>query len=303
MEASQINGQMVQLILHSDRGIYSVGESIRPKLQIKNHNSFPIGIHGVFVFSGDKIAFSSPNAAHLIGPEGQDLLLPYQHSTSFPGFDRPIKVGAKGEEWLYLPITSHLHLRQPGEYTFWLELLDDLGQLHRSNQIRFQLVDVVASVPPEFIGLTLASQKLSFATTEHVRVEVVFTNKFDKPLTFLKPQEDSFDGWVNPVYQFTVVDSANRSLALALRSGTMAIPIYDATTQFTIAPGKSYRQRLQLPDFPEMHNPGKYRVRLTYIVRDKAIGKGGVVLDKPMNWGASVFTGRLESNEVTITIK
>ena len=30
----------------------------------------------------------------------------------------------------------------------------------------------------------------------------------------------------------------------------MAIPVYDATTQFTVAPGNSDVEVLQLPDFP-----------------------------------------------------
>jgi hypothetical protein len=139
--------------------------------------------------------------------------------------------------------------------------------------------------------------------TEPIDIEAIFTNKSDKPIIFLKPQEDSLDGWVNPVYQFTVVDNAGRSLALTLRCGSMATPVYNDSAQFIIASGGFYRQKVQLPLFPEMHKPGEYRVRLTYIVRDKAIGKGGVVLDKKMNWEKEVFVGRLESNEVTITIK
>ena len=47
----------------------------------------------------------------------------------------------------------------------------------------------------------------------------------------------------------------NRTVATA-SSGSMATPIYDATTQFTVAPGESYRQRLRQlyrEDFKEFH--------------------------------------------------
>lgn len=302
MKPTRSNSKTVLVILHPDREIYSIGVSIRPRLQIQNHNHFPIEIFG-FIFSWDQLAFSSPNAAYLIGPNGQDLLLQYRRSTSYTDYGLPIKVEGGGEEWLYLPISSHLHLRQLGEYMFWLEVLDNLGELHRSNQINFRLVDVESSVPPQLIELTIKPRKSSFEIIEAIDVETVFTNKSEQSIIFLKPQEDSLDGWVNPMYQFTVVDSADRSLALTLRCGSMATPIYNDSTKFIIASGEFYRQTIQLPLFPEMQNPGEYRIRLTYIVRDKAIGKGGVVLDKKMNWEKNVFVGRLESNEVTITIK
>jgi hypothetical protein len=51
-----------------------------------------------------------------------------------------------------------------------------------------------------------------------------------------------------------------------------------------------------------MRAAGTYRVRLTYLVRDRAIGKGGVVLDRLMEWDPEVFVGRLESNEVEVSV-
>jgi hypothetical protein len=41
---------------------------------------------------------------------------------------------------------------------------------------------------------------------------------------------------------------------------------------------------------------------LTYIVRDRAIGKGGDVLATPMHWDARTLVGRIESDEITIAI-
>lgn len=297
-----VDNHRVRLVLHKEKAVYSIGEPIRPKLQILNDTPQEVALGHGFVFDWETLAFAKPNFVHLIGPDGSELALPYHRDQSYFTPFNPIIIDPGKEEWLYLPIYAHFHLRRPGAYTFWLELLDNMGELHQSNQISFQLIDLETSVSPELIELTLQSLQSSFAATEPVNLEVDFTNKSEKMLIFLKPQEDSFYGWVNPVYQFTVVDSAGRGLALALRSGTMAIPAYDDTTQFIITPGESYRQKLRLPTFPKMQSPGEYRVRLTYIVREKAIGKGGVVLDKQMNWEKEVFIGRIESNELTITI-
>ena len=297
-----VDTYQVHLILHEEEKLYSIGEPIRPKLQILNKTARKIEFGDGFIFDWADLAFAKPNFLHLIGPDGTELALPYHQDQSYFTPFNPIIIDPGKEEWLYLPIYAHFHLRRPGVYTFWLELLDNLGELHISNRISFQLVDVEYSIPPKFIELTLQSQKSSFGIKESIDTEVVFTNKFNKSLTFLRPQEDSFYGWVNPVYQFTVIDGAGRGLPLAQRCGTMATPIYNKTTQVTITPGESFRQGLHLPIFPDMQSPGEFRIRLSYIVRKKAIGKGGIVLDKKMNWGKEVFIGRVESNELTITI-
>ncbi|MDH4187265.1 MAG: hypothetical protein OEV08_09720 [Nitrospira sp.] len=292
-----MDAKKISLILHEEKTEYSIGEPIRPKLQILNKTSWKAEIGNGFIFDWERLGFSNPNCVHLIGPDGADLAIPYNRDKSYFNTINPISVDAGREEWLFLPVYAHLHLRKIGKYSFWLELLDNTGELHHSNRISFQLVSIEASVPTEFIELTLTSRKSSFAATESIDVEAIFANKHDAPITFLNPQVDSFYGWVNPVYQFTVVDDDGRSLALHSRCGNMAIPRYDDTTQFTVKPGEFHAQTLSLPSFSEMQNPGEYHVRLTYIVRDKAIGKGGVVLGKQLNWRADVFVGLLESNE------
>ena len=303
MNSTSSGSNQVQLILHKERAVYSIGEPVRPKLQILNNTTQQIVLGHGFRFDWEDLAFAEPDFVHLVGPGGAELTLPYRRDQSYFDSNNPISVEAGKEEWLYLPIYAHFHLREPGKYSFWLDLSDPMGSLYHSNRINFKLVNVEASVVPESIELTIESGKSTYTAKEHVDIEANFTNRHDKRLTFLKPQADSFYGWVNPVYQFTVIDSAGRTLPLALRSGTMAIPNYDETTQITVATGSSYVQQLQLPTFPRMQQPGDYRLRLTYLVRREAIGKAGVVLDEQMNWNKEVFIGRIESNELKITIK
>ena len=83
----------------------------------------------------------------------------------------------------------------------------------------------------------------------------------------------------------------------------MAQPHYDDSAQFTLEPGASYGQQLQLPPFPGMRPPGEYQVQLTYLVRKAAIGKAGRVLDQQMDWPEGVFIGQLESNKLTLTLE
>jgi hypothetical protein len=303
MTTTPSDHNQVRLVLHEARKVYSIGEPVRPKLQILNTTDQKIVLNKSFVLDWEDLAFAEPNFIHLVGPGGAELALPYRRDISYFDSINPISVDAGNEEWLYLPIYAHFHLRELGEYTFWLDISDNKGAIHYSNRIKFNLIDVDSSILPEFVELTIQPGKSAYSTNESINIEANFTNKYDMPLVFLKPQEDSFYGWVNPVYQFTVIDSGGRTLALALRSGTMAIPAYNETTQFAVAPGSSAIERLRLPDFPGIRAPGDYRLRLTYIVREKAIGKAGVVLDKQMNWGERAFTGRIESNELKITIK
>jgi hypothetical protein len=292
---------LIELILHPDRDQYSIGEAIRPRLQIMCQRDVQVAFRD-FAFTWDKLAFSSPSEAHLIASHGQDLLLPYRVPVGALSDYPPLEVGPNSEEWLYLPISSHLHLRQPTTYVFWLQLLDDAGMVHQTNQINFGLVDVESSIPTGRVELILDPVRQTFPNAQTVELTVVFVNRWETPLVFLIPQQDSFDGWVNPVYQFTVVDSAGRSLPLARRSGTMSSPTYDAAHEFRIGPSNSYRQVLRLPVFPDMTNPGEYRLQLTYLVRDKAVGKGGLLLDRNMNWSVDTFIGRLESNEVAVIL-
>jgi len=293
---------VIELVLYPERDQYSIGEAIRPRLQIKCNRNTSVAFQN-FAFTWDMLAFSPPSEVRLIGLNGQDLFLPYGVPSSALKHYPSIEVNPHTEEWLYLPISSHLHLRQPTTYVFSLQLADDAGVIHQANPIQFRLSDVESSIPSGRVALLLEPTQQSFPNAKAVELAVTVVNRWETPLIFLAPQEDSFDGWVNPVYQFTVLDSTGRSLPLARRSGTMSTPKYGKANEFRIEPSKSSRQILRLPVFRAMDYFGEYRIRLTYIVRRNAIGKGGIVLERNMNWTTDTFVGRLESNEVSVTIE
>jgi len=294
--------RQVRLQLHNHQHVYSITESVRPQLQILNGTDRPLIFGRDFVFDWEVLFFAPPNAVHLIDPASRDLALPYMDGSRVP-HDKPLVVAPGKEEWLFLPISAFLHLRALGMYRFWVELVDGSGELHKSNVIDFELVDVEQSFQPDEAALNLSTRQSPWPVTGPVFVDAAFTNRTSRPMMILKPQEDSFYGWVNPIYQFTVLDEAGRSLPLALRSGTMAEPRYDDSTRVTVAPGSSAEQSLRLPDLPRMRHPGQYRVSLTYVVRRWVIGKGGAVLSTPANWPPETFVGRLESPEVTVTLR
>jgi len=287
------------VILHPDRDRYSIGQSIRPRLQLWNLNDADIEIPG-FAFDWDTIGFLPPNEVHLIGPDGQDRLAPYQEPGPFT--DAPIRVQARSEEWLVLPISAHVHLREIGSYRFWLHLVTATGTAHTTRTLTFELRDLPSSVDPDRLELKIAPVRSPQPAGEPVVLVCQLTNRSPRLLRLLAPQEDSFDGWVNPVYQFTVVDASGRSLAMARRDGTMATPVYDDEHMFGIQPGGTHHMVLQLPVFPRMRAPGTYTVGLSYLVRDHKIGKGGSVLEPTMGWDDDVFVGRLESNRTTVVL-
>jgi len=292
----------VTLTLHLDRDRVSIGESIRPQLEIRNRGARDVVFGTGFAFDWERLVFAGPNAVHLIDPEGLDLALPYRREQSYFSELKPISVAANREEWLYLPISAHLQLRQPGRYTFWVELCDSANNRYKSNEVSFTLSDVAGRTPADSVELSLRPAHTKYAGDEPVQIEVILKNHSDKEVILLKPQEDSFDGWVNPAYRFTVTDAAGRSLALPLRCGTMAEPVYADNSRWLMGPGNEQRLLLTLPKFIGMNQPGVYRLRLTYIVRDTAIGKGGDVLATPMHWDPRTFVGRVESNEITIAV-
>src|SRR5688572_19313639 len=109
MRADHAESQKLEVIVYPDRPVYSVAESIRPKLEIRNRHECPVQIAGGFECNWDRLAFTSPNAAHLFGPDGQDLMRPYQRPGSFKGYGPSIEAEAGKSEWLFLPISSHIH--------------------------------------------------------------------------------------------------------------------------------------------------------------------------------------------------
>jgi hypothetical protein len=292
----------LQLILHAERARYSVGEPIRPKLEIRNDGDAPADLGPGLVFDWERLAFVAPSAVRLVGPDAVDMAAPYREAVAGPGNDHPLRVEPHSSEWLSLPISAHVHLVRPGAYTFAIELADRAGGVHRSNTLGFELVGADPPRPgPARLELGLAHTAV--APGERVELTAQFYNLADRPMVFLRPQQDSFDGWVNPSYVFTVVDREGRTLARALRSGSMAEPRYNAATQLAISPGGAASLLLALPAFPAMRRPGEYRVRLTYLVRDHAIGKAGVVLPDRMAWSPDVFVGRLESADVVVSVR
>ena len=304
MDTNKSDDKGVQLTLFFDPKIVSIGEPIQPRLRIRNTEIRSILIEG-FEFDWDLIAFAKPNLASLIGPDGENFLLPYEvdESKAETSFKIPvIEIKPASDEWLFLPISNHLHLRQPGNYNFKIELVDESGAKFVSNSIDFTLVDVAPNSTSDHIKLELSSATTTYPNYRDVTLEASFTNNTDRPLIFLKPQEDSFDGWVNPTYQFTVIDERGRSLALARRDGTMATPDYSKAMQIEVKAGATYLQKIKLPVFPHVQTSGKYQISLTYLVRDKASGKSGAILDRPAIWPVGTFVGRLESNQISIQI-
>jgi hypothetical protein len=302
------NNQAVQLILHPypyiyspNHPFYSMGEGILFELQIINNNEIPIEFHE-FDFSDIKLAFSSPNAIRLIGPDGDDLLLPYDVRDTTYDYGEPLQVDPKGEKWRILPITSNIHLQKSGEYTLWVELADNFGIVHMSNSITFYVQEIEPSISPELVTLTLTipSENKSAFFTERV-VEVTFTNNSDVPLTFLIPQVGSVSGWINPGYQLSVVDSSGRFLVMVPTEFVPDKPVYDESTRFTVAPGESYRQQVGVPNYLGVQPSETYEVWLTYLVREQ-FTRWGVVTDELMDWDETVFIGRIESNRLRVTL-
>jgi|SRR6185436_2705850 len=297
-------GRRVVLIVHQERETVWIGEPVRPRLQVVNERATSVELGRGFRFDAEQLVFTGPGGVHLTGPDGQSLTAPYRRVASEA--TEVLRLPPREETWRDLPIDAHLQLRTPGRYAFSLELADEQGVVHASNEIPINLVNVPSPLPAGAVELQLQPAETHVRATDlrslRFGLDAVFHNRHRTPLVLLRPQDDSTYGWTNPVYRFVITDASGRELALGLRSGSMAVPSYGPSAQVRVASGGSHREHVMLPPVPGMWRPGRYRVRLTYIVRERAIGKSGRVLDQPIRWEPEVFVGHLESNEVEVHV-
>lgn len=286
-----------------------VGMGVVYELQIINHQPFPVQFND-FLVEGTFFAFTHPSAAHLFGPDGQDLLAVYSQESSVLEqpivVDRkrgstieqfePLQVEANAESWQIFPLWQFAVLDQPGTYTFWVELEDNFGQLHQSNKVDFTLEGIEQSVLPEFLELEVQFERDRYTIAElpYVEFEYGFKNSSDETLLFLRRL--FFNVPIqSPVFQFIVRDEKGRMMPIWL----MEVPPYiDELEYIPLQPAQEHFQTDYLPYLPGMYTPGEYTVQLTYTVYENDILSG-----KPLNWKENVFIGRLESNEVILTVE
>src|SRR5262245_10089769 len=122
----------VEVDVTLDRQVYEIGEAIRVKLRLTNRGASPVAIRQ-FVFDEERLAFAPPSAAHLVGPDGRDVLSPYGEPATAGLYDPRLSLAPHGEEWALLPLSTFADFTRTGRYEFWLELLDDRGRVKSAN--------------------------------------------------------------------------------------------------------------------------------------------------------------------------
>ena len=190
-----------------------------------------------------------------------------------------------------------------GDYKFWLDIEDSIGNTFKSDTISFKVILPEMGDYSNMVEMNISTAKNEISDTEEVKICINFINKSKNKLTFLKPSFDSFYGWTNPTYYFIVKEKLSECvIPLSLRSGTMEIPKYDDSKMFSIDSNKRESISIALPSFPKLSNPSDYTIQLIYLVRNKQIGKSGTILNEEMNWDKDVFVGLIESNIIDLNI-
>lgn len=295
----------VVLSLHQPKETLLLGEPVFVQLQVSNA-SRQTQVFGGFVFDHEHFAFAAPNEVNLVAPDGLDLAAAYRSDVSYFRSHPALEVAPGEDTWLRLPIHAHLQLLTLGRYAFGLALADDNGGLSRSNRVEFDVVDEMPDTMQQSIRLLIepSSEVVSAEAlrTQAAQLLVTFANISQRTVVVLRPQDDSGAGWVNPVFRVIVTDAAGRQLAHSPRCGTMAAPTYDAASTIRLLPGDTAQLRLPYPLVESMWRRDEYSVRLLYLVRDRAIGKGGTVLEQPMGWEPEVLVGHVVSNEIALRV-
>ncbi|MGA1867320.1 MAG: hypothetical protein ACMUJM_02120 [bacterium] len=292
--------ESVMIKLYPTADSFLLGEPVSVKAQIINNTRDEISFPG-FRFDWEELAFAPPNRVSLLDSRGRELASPYEGVPAL-GY-KSVTVPPEKEEWAYLPLYPYFFFTREGEYSFSLSLQDNQKRIFKSDTVRFTMKKDNSLKAPEGLELKLETKKEAIHFGDAISFDARFTNRSAQKRTFLKPQQDSYSGWVNPVYQFIVKDAKGRMLPMALRGGSMATPVYDSASMFSLSPGESGLVPLKLPPFPRMSSPGDYTISLIYLVRTKRIGKAGVILEEDTSWDKDVFTGRIVADPVTIRIK
>ena len=284
---------------------YEIWESIYYSFGITNHTQKPLDLY--FIQCHHLLAFDDPLQLHLLAPDGTDLFAPYlgEVQSEIPEQCTPFVQIEPAERWgKTMGFSRWLQPRQLGTYRLWAEYTGAAGQLYTSNVITFEIQAIPTTVSPQLVDLQIGFEHPEYTLDDHpLSSTVTFTNHADQSLVFLKPQDGSRTGFVNPIYRFTMQDQSARNLEVIAYDAGIGTPKYNAETMFTLPPKATYSQTVRLMYYPIMwEQPGEYQVQLTYIVRTKAIKWGMVLEDEPMHWDDDVFTGVLESNVVTLTI-
>lgn len=279
----------------SGKDEYTVGDRIAFQLRVTNLTEAPIEIDNP-IFYQYTLDIFYPNEVHLIDPNGEDLFLPYHHSPPQENEAKHIQVKAHEETWFHFPISSYLLLDQPGEYIFWVKLVDSLGNAYTSNQSTFSITKPVSTVSPELLSLHIQPQATVVSKRDVISITVTFRNNSGQTVKFLLPQEGSSQGWRNPIYWFTVINEEGHALIPPLSEAIYTAPVYDDTTIFTLYPNTVHQFEVRIARFAQMQEPGQYKVQLSYIV-SKTTWEG-----QPIIWPENVFVGLLTSNETFIEV-
>lgn len=297
---------------------YQVGQDNWQILTITNTSSITATVPGMLFCSGYQMAFEPPQAIHLIAPDGQDLLQPWERpveeiiqyeNEGIAGYANcgPIVIAPHSRKTYPLTLSQWVHMRQLGEYALWVELVDNDKNLHLSNVLHFYIEEIASSVPANSVHLSLQPQRLALHPTGQIpEYEITFTNNTTRTQVFLVPKQEAFFGCVYPLTQFTVVDDKGRTLPARIGDVCMPSPP-DIRAMIVLQPRTSYQMKIRLDTFPDMFGAdghlrsGDYRIQLTYIVWD-SLYEAEFMPDFPVD-SSLLFVGRLESNKVTLRVK
>mgnify|MGYP001206775888 CR=1 FL=1 len=303
----------VELEITPVRTQYLLGESAYFSFSLTNNSEQPVSIYN---FAQVSWPYELPEQVrlHLIAPSGEDLYADEYIDYAEP-YDKSIFTMMPLEEInlrtriAILTLAPQLHLHELGRYHFWVETEDLEGNLIRSNDVLFDMVEPKFSVPPEDVSITISANS-PYKADESWPVEVIFSNLSNKTLTFLEPQDGSSSGWRYPIYRFSAFDESGYKLQLPVRDALQPA-IYNEDTQFMLRPGESHSLTLLIPRFIGMKTPGQYKIQLLYAVRELEmfhfsdywweIEKANQL--ESMNWDEDVFLGHIFSNEIAITIE
>lgn len=289
----------IELAITVNRDVFTMNEPISATLTVKNTSDSTISVGKNTFIDWQFISFGAPNELSLIAPDGKNLAHVHQ-SEKKPG-DFLVTLPPRSEKAIRIPLFKLFDFSQTGVYSLQLKLFDAKGVGYESNRVEFTLNEEENAEKAD-LRLGLEMKQTSYAPGQALLVSLEFINESKKDQRILLPQDDSFDGWVNPVYKFVIKDAQGRMIPMPARDGSMAEAHYlEANSRF-IQAGKTTGLEIEFPYVRNELMPGVYSLKVIYIVRKQKIGKTGVLLDEKMDWPPSVQPGAIISNTVSFEV-
>lgn len=296
-EHKEMSKETIRIYINHTRDQFQIGEWIPLKLEINNHGEEDLVFSGIRM-EYTELAFAPELKPELIGPSGENLLLPFigRPIQERPWLDFTITPGSSRDYDIFFH--NAISFTQPGKYRLNVPFVDVNGVEYSHEPIEFEIMDmpVAEGISLEIKGPDAVPVKGKYP------LEITFVNNSKEDKIFYLPQEASESLLAYPFYWVQLKSEAGYGCT---RGGfdEFEEPDYGRSQRISLDAGESHTMKYEVAGFECLREEGKLEMTLEYILRDDALGFNGNITDEKMSWKRGTFKGRLVSNTISFDLR